>query len=78
MQHLQPGAQAQHNTGAHCVAGLGKQAVRPTGGMVQGQPLEQSGELDRAVAQEHLIHRRQVLLLRAAGGVQVHIEDECL
>ena len=78
MQHLQPGAQPQDNAGAHCVAGLSKQAVRPTGGMVQGQPLEQGGELGRAVAQEHLIHCRQVLLLRAAGGVQIHIEDECL
>ena len=76
LEHLQSGTQAQDHTGPHGIAGLAEQAVGCPGRVVQGQPVKEGGELLFRVLGQHLVDCGQVALLRAAGGVQIHIEDQ--
>ena len=78
MQHLKSGAEAQHDPGAHGVAGLAEQTVWPLGRMADGKPVKEHGELFLRVLGEHLIDGGQVPLLWCPGAVQIHIEDQAL
>ena len=44
--------------------------------MVQRQPVKKNGELLFRVLSQHLVDGGQVTFLRAAGGIQIHIEDQ--
>ena len=46
--------------------------------MIQRQPVKEGGKLFFCVLGEHLVDSGQVALLRTAGGVQIHIEDQAL
>ena len=78
MQHLQPRAEAEHNAGAHRVAGLSEQVVRRASRVVERQLLKERRELALAVAYQHLVDRGEVLLLGCAAGIRVYIEHKRL
>ena len=78
LEYLKAGAEAQHDAGAHGVAGLTEQPVGGFGRMGYGKTPEHGGQLLLCVAGQHLVDGREVSLLGRAAGVLIHIEDECL
>ena len=65
------------------VPGLDKMCIRDRavgcpGRVIQRQPVKEGSKLFFCVLGEHLVDSGQVALLRTAGGVQIHIEDQAL
>ena len=78
LQYLQPRAEAEHNAGAHRVAGLSKQVVRRAGRMVERQLLKERRELALTVANKHLVDRGEVFLVRRPARIKADVEYERL
>ena len=78
LQHLQPRAEAEHNAGAHRVAGLSEQVVRRAGRVIERQLLKERRKLALAVANEHLVDRGEVFLVRRPAWVESDVEYERL
>ena len=78
LQYLQPRAEAEHNAGAHRVAGLREQVVRRAGRVIERQLLKERRKLALAVANEHLVDRGEVFLVRRPAWVEADVEHERL